>query len=1253
MPRPSVLKKVERMSLLNVGEPSPAWPYIKAVAKFLKIPGTEIGLEPLTDLQDDLAQDQYQDQVKALIEVMSTNTMQILQILREQVDQQATEERLRAAAQDFAEWIYLKRTANKFFYADFKGIQESKFVPLPLDEIFVDLTAVPEDRESSRQDKERELRDELERADESRRAELIAALEENDIEQNQKQAPEEARTPGEMLKEPGPVVLLGGPGSGKTTLVKRLARSCSLGHAQLRERFPEMPWCFPVVVPVTQYVDGAKDHTILEYIEEFLRERGGEMLLARYREHFLNGRVLLLLDGLDEVAHASQRIAAAKAVDETAQSLGQNRLLVSSRRVGYAICRLSVPAAHYILCPFSPKDITTFVEHWYVAFEKSQKGDKADLAAARQTAKELNEEIRSNSSVASLATNPLMLTIIALIKHRSVELPHRRVELYRIALETLLDSWNLARSLAQTRNQRTAGETPRIEQTREVWSHIALWMHTEANREVSRERLHNKLVEVLVQECDKTEFDAQAIAGSYLDAAAETSGLLEARGANTYAFVHQSFQEYLAGYRLMRPATKACLRIKEHCPDPRWHEVIRLGVGHLSITVGEKEVVGDIVDELLNPDDPLEVYLCTSLRLALGCLADQVGLRQQQTDAIFIAVANRLHTTGKSETRRSMIEALEPVQARPGSAAQSELLKLTSDANWSVRKEGARLVGLGASLDAASMDALQDLFNNEKDLDVRAHAAWGLWQHGRKSEQIVSAIAYGLQSIHAPLITIPGGEFVPALIHLLEFRDVEMRIWAAQVLIKLGLEEKALPALVQLLEDPSHTLRTRVVQILGNLGPQEKALPAVVQLLENTDNDVQKRAAQVLGKWGPQETALPALVQLLEDPNAGLRRRAAQVLGNWGYQEKALPALIDLLENPATDVRRRAAQVLGNWGLQERTLSAFVHLLEDPDADVRLLAAHVLDAWGHQEKALPTLVQLLEDPNAGVRRRTAKALGKWGQRERALAALVRMLEDPDADARRRAAQVLGNWGHEEKALPALLRLLQDLDADIRRQAAGVLGNWEKQEKALAPMIQLLEDPDAQVRMLAAWALGNWGPHEKALPVLVRMLQDPDASGRRRAAQVLGNWGMHEKALPVLVQMLQDPDADVRRRSAWVLGKWGPQEKALVALGQLLDDRDADVRKRAVQVLSIWGQQEKAHGTALVARLILRELTDQSEPMLLKVFQIRNRAGNGFSDLKARAELSCLLAAQPDDTPRKQSLREILFDLVWHHCATTA
>lgn len=96
-----------------------------------------------------------------------------------------------------------------------------------------------------------------------------------------------------------------------------------------------------------------------------------------------------------------------------------------------------------------------------------------------------------------------------------------------------------------------------------------------------------------------------------------------------------------------------------------------------------------------------------------------------------------------------------------------------------------------------------------------------------------------------------------------------------------------------------------------------------------------------------------------------------------------------------------------------------------------------------------------------------------------------------------------------------------------------------------------------------------------------------------------------------------------------------------------------MRLLAARVLGQCGQQEKASGTNQVAQLVLLELTGQKEPFALTAFQRHTRADNGFADPRTRRELAQLLADQPGDTPRQKALRNVLFRLVWNHCAITA
>jgi predicted NACHT family NTPase len=117
------------------------------------------------------------------------------------------------------------------------------------------------------------------------------------------------------------------------------------------------------------------------------------------------------------------------------------------------------------------------VTKWTAALERAARGRTAVAAqeAAAQR-RELLESIQRNPGVRALAANPLLLTILALMKRQGVPLPDRRVELYDNYVQTLSKSWNLARSLDPRRKAESAREFDARE-TMKVLAPLAPWMH--------------------------------------------------------------------------------------------------------------------------------------------------------------------------------------------------------------------------------------------------------------------------------------------------------------------------------------------------------------------------------------------------------------------------------------------------------------------------------------------------------------------------------------------------------------------------------------------------------------------------------------------------------------------------------------------------------------------------------------------------------------------------------------------------------
>ena len=208
------------------------------------------------------------------------------------------------------------------------------------------------------------------------------------------------------------------------------------------------------------------------------------------------------------------------------------------------------------------------------------------MEAARER-EELLEAVQRNPGVRGLSTNPLLLTILALMKRQGVVLPDRRVELYDQYVRTLL------------KLEPGAGAGPGVQQdldvveTMRVLAPLALWMHEVSPGVglVKQGDLQRKLEEIYRE---RGAADPERAALHFLADVREHAGLLLERGAGEYGFIHLTFEEYLAavgiarlGQREIEPVVDV---LAEHVGDAAWREVTSLTIGYLGIVQQWEEV---------------------------------------------------------------------------------------------------------------------------------------------------------------------------------------------------------------------------------------------------------------------------------------------------------------------------------------------------------------------------------------------------------------------------------------------------------------------------------------------------------------------------------------------------------------------------------------------------------------------------------------------------------------------------------------
>ena len=170
---------------------------------------------------------------------------------------------------------------------------------------------------------------------------------------------------------------------------------------------------------------------MLDFAADYFHARGIDVPVRQVIKHALeNGQALVMLDGLDEVQNLAQRALIVERVETFVDHERKrgNKFIITSRIVGYRDVRLTVDGLQeYTLVDFDDDDIVLFLTNWTQAIEQVTKGPSVymQLEAAEEKA-EMLFALERNPRVRQLAGNPLLLTILALMKRQGVLLPERQ-----------------------------------------------------------------------------------------------------------------------------------------------------------------------------------------------------------------------------------------------------------------------------------------------------------------------------------------------------------------------------------------------------------------------------------------------------------------------------------------------------------------------------------------------------------------------------------------------------------------------------------------------------------------------------------------------------------------------------------------------------------------------------------------------------------------------------------------------------------
>lgn len=431
------------------------------------------------------------------------------------------------------------------------------------------------------------------------------------------------------------LVILGDPGSGKSTLMKYIATFIVQNRT--------LDWLYkdtiPILIRVSEYADWFKEYrkSLFDYMTNI--DCQYKQLIE---ENFEYSNLLILIDGLDEITDSSIRNTIVKNIIDLKSRYPMNKYIVTSRIIGYRESSLNGYFIESNLLDFNENEIKQFALQWYLSIANSEINSKEDISEAEENeikqkytnlANELFQSISRNSSVIKFAKNPLLMTIIAMIFYQSKKLPNKRVELYDIATETFLENWVRVR-FEENSKFKDKGSIL------EILPDIAFEIHTTSDKGLIKEEdFKEKFISLYSEINGTTRHESKKEFNEFKEFLEKYTGFFYRKDmeGDLYGFVHLTFEEYLSALELKSKWDLHNIDLKDYIFDARWTEVIRLAVANLKISNKGKSgraKATQFINDILNIKDDLFPESYRTIQMVLLILVDDVEINNEEKEQI-------------------------------------------------------------------------------------------------------------------------------------------------------------------------------------------------------------------------------------------------------------------------------------------------------------------------------------------------------------------------------------------------------------------------------------------------------------------------------------------------------------------------------------------------------------------------------------------------------------------------------------------
>ncbi|MDJ0718925.1 MAG: NACHT domain-containing protein [Prochloraceae cyanobacterium] len=394
------------------------------------------------------------------------------------------------------------------------------------------------------------------------------------------------RSPGlEAAKQHPRLMILGKPGSGKSTFLKHIAVACCKGEF--------LVGYIPIFIELRE-IDVSNFNLFNKIHQEFELDNEKET-----KKVLKNGEVLILLDGLDELA-SQFRKTVQKNIREFSEQYYKNYLIITCRT---QTTEYTLPNFNYVeIADFNSEQVDCFANNWF-----STINEIPEVKTKLKT--QFIEKLKSpeNKQIAELAITPILLSLTCWIFSEFKKFPPKRSDLYQQGINLLLSEWD-EKKWDEVIIRDSGSEVYRkmsVEDRQKLLSHIAA-------------RKFKKQQYALFEENEIQKYIAEYLKISTQEAKTIPKtielqhGLLVERAKGIYSFSHLTFQEFLTAQHISDQPLLVEQLVKNHLTDSRWREVFLLLA----------ELKAD--DLLLIMEQQIQTYVTTPKLQSLLAWAEQI-----------------------------------------------------------------------------------------------------------------------------------------------------------------------------------------------------------------------------------------------------------------------------------------------------------------------------------------------------------------------------------------------------------------------------------------------------------------------------------------------------------------------------------------------------------------------------------------------------------------------------------------------------